>query len=169
MSDLNQVQALVAASLAANTFFAGVTVLLEFDPAADATSIAQMEAKFEDALATSGVVIVVLTPFAEKMDESKDGGLSLAVTVPVIFVESLSVNRGPARAAVPASPGVPALSAVTPFGYPASQMMEQGLKSLINGFKFPHTPVTRPVKADDGCLYYQLLPMRRHQVQALLS
>ena len=162
---MNQVQGLARDCLAANPFFTGVTMLLEYDPSAGADMLDQVEARFEGALAATGVVIVVLSPFAKKMDESKDGGLSLAVTVPVVFVENPKINRGAAVVANPTA--TPPITAVTPFGKPASQMLEEGMKALIKGFKFPDMPVQRPEIGKDGLVYYHLMPERRHVVRAL--
>ena len=153
---LADLQNLVKTQLAANSFFTGVTILLEYDPAASPDTLAAQEQAFENALATKGVVLIVLSPFSRKLDESKDSGLSLAVTVPVVICENPEINHAPADP--------DATPPFAPFGQPSLLIIEKVISALLNGFKFPEEPFARPDIGKDGLLQYYLMPERRHRI-----
>jgi hypothetical protein len=134
--------------LAANTAFAGLAILIEEDPEGTAETDAAYDKAFEDALATQGVAIVVLSPFTARLDQAKRGAVSLRVMLPIALVENKQVNRAAGGAQRPA------------LGLTLSAM-----KALLPAYEFADRPFGRPEMAN-GLLAYYLVAETVHVVRA---
>ena len=143
----------VAECLAANDFLAPLTILQEFAPLLTAAELAQNDARFEFAIATQGVALVILSPIGRSRDTVKRSGLAMNVTVPIAICENPEVNRGPADPT--ANP------ARRPFGHVALRIQREVITALLPYYNFPATAgFDRPTIGVDGLLHYYLLPER---------
>lgn len=154
---LATVQALVKTCLTANAAFEDLPIFLELDESATPAELAQLEAEFENALATVGVAIIVLSPELATIDKCERAGLSAELAVPIAICENPAVNRGEADATT--SP------ARTPAGLSARLLVETAISALLPEFIFPPQPAGRP-QWDNGFWAYYLVAHKRHLIRA---
>lgn len=155
---LASVQTLAAARLAAHADFAGLEILLEADEAATAAQLDEFDARFERAINSQGVVIVVLSPELANVDKADHAGLSTKLAVAVAICENPQVNRGVADPAAnpPRSPA----------NKSARRLIESAIATLLPEFEFPPQPAGRPTW-DDGFWAYYLVAQKRHLIRAV--
>ena len=163
--NLLAIQAAAGQCLSANAAFAGLLILTELAAGATAEQIAAYEEQFETALLTRGIVVIVLLPEADTLDQVKAGqitgkgaGISLTVTVPIAICENPEVNRAAAADPTATPPRDPA-------GKNVLDLIEAGIAALLPKFSFPARPFTRP-EFGDGYWAYYLQPQRQHSIRA---
>lgn len=154
---LTTVQALAKTCLAANTAFAGLTILLELEEGASPAELAALEKAFETALLRQGLAVIVLSPELVGLDNATAAGLSAEMSVLVAICENPEVNRG---AADPLSdpPRIPS-------GKSARLLLQSAVTALLPEFRFPPQVAGRP-QWESGFWAYYLVAHKRHVLRA---
>lgn len=159
-ANLSTVQALAKTRLQLHPDFAGLEIFLELDESATAEQLAAFDAKFDDALLTTGLAVVVLCPELATVDKADYSGMSGKLGVAIAICENPQVNRAPADAAA------------TPRRLPANKsarlLIESAIAVLLPEFDFPPQPAGRPTW-DDGFWAYYLVAQKRHLIRAVSS
>jgi len=154
---LASVQALAASRLGAHADFAGVEILLEAEESATAAQLDEFDARFERALNSQGVAVVVLSPELANVDKADHSGLSTKLAVAIAICENPQVNRG--------EPDAAANPRRLPANKSARRLIESAIATLLPEFEFPPQPAGRPTW-DDGFWAYYLVAQRRHVIRA---
>jgi hypothetical protein len=138
--------------LAANPAFAGLDIFVELDDRATPEELADYDRRFEEALNTKGLAVIVMLPYGLKLDEAKArgasqaGGIIMEMVYPVAFCENETINRGAANpAAVPPS---------APANKLPLTLMREAIRSLLRKFTFPTQALGRPEFGDGFWAYY---------------
>ncbi|WP_438482730.1 hypothetical protein [Oleiharenicola lentus] len=136
------IQSDAKAALANSPLFAGLEVMLELDPAATPEEWQAADGVFEKAILRQGIVVIIKTPRAQRLDQVKGAGLSLRLLSAVCICEAPNINRAAFNSEHPET--VPANRVV-------ARMIEQAIEYLLGaGFEFPDQPIGQPDPDVDG-------------------
>lgn len=134
---LDQLQADVAARLAVKAFLSGVPIFIEDDPNGTAKDQAELEEKFERALADVGLALVVMSPFPKDHDFITSFEITMQLSVSVAVVENPARNRaaGGARKSCLA-------------------VVREVIAALMPAYQFENPPFSRPETFPDLNVFY---------------
>lgn len=148
---LDQSQSSIQTALAAASGFAGLAIMLEFDPAATPEELAAQDAELEQALTTQGIAICISQARAQTISQSRHSGLHIRLIHQVAIIENPLVNRIEATGA---RANVLAL-------------LRAGIAALLHaGFEFPDQPLTSPDSDAEGFLLNGLLVFAKDDIRA---
>lgn len=151
-------QAHAKAALLAHELLAGLPIFVECDEALTAEQLAAQDAAFEAALLTRGLAVIILVPYAVKLDQAERGGLHMDLLTPVVVCENPEVNRAVADPT--------ATPPRTPAGLLPSAAVDAAIAALLKArFRFPAQPMGRP-EFGDGYTARFILAAMRHEVRA---
>jgi hypothetical protein len=128
---ISQIQADVRTRILADTWFAGVEIFIEDDPAGTAADDKTQEDREEAALAAKGLALKVLSPDVENLDETTDDIL-LGGLVAIAVVENRAINRAPGG-----------------HGKSPLDAIEHVITALKPDYKFPKQQVASAVIGED--------------------
>lgn len=156
-TNLSNVQLLAKTDLAAASAFTGLAILLEADETATPAELAAVDRAFEQALLSTGVAIVVMSPQLAILDQAERSAVSAELVVPIAFCENPEVNRGAADAT--------ATPARSPANKSVRALLEAGIIALLPHFRFPPQAAGRP-EFGAGFIAYYMLAQRKHIIRA---
>lgn len=160
---LDEGQSIARDCLAANATFTGIDIFVELDADATLAELKDYDRRFETALLTTGLAVIVMLPHALKLGESRAvggktaGGILLDIVYPIALCENEEVNRGTADAT--------ATPPRTPAGVLPLTLQRAAIAALLGKFTFPAQPLARP-EFGDGFMLYPLYAQRSDLIVA---